>query len=207
VSDNALTDETLARLLVRGPRPVRVQLAEYDPQWPARFEARAVELRRILGDRARLIEQIGSTSVPGLAAKPIIDIVVGIDDPDDEPAYLPDLEAAGYDHDQREGIGRRPAVRHGETPRPHAHPRAIQPETGPPQQVVRTLLMDLDDHAATFRFLVRDRAGQFTTAFDSVLTGPASPPRRFQLDVRERRFARSEPRCCAKLPSPSRGSR
>jgi GrpB-like predicted nucleotidyltransferase (UPF0157 family) len=44
----------------------------------------------------------GSTSVPGLAAKPIVDIVVGIDDPDDEPAFLPDLEAAGYELRVRE---------------------------------------------------------------------------------------------------------
>jgi GrpB-like predicted nucleotidyltransferase (UPF0157 family) len=46
-----------------------------------------------MGPRLRLIEHIGSTSVPGLAAKPIIDIVIGIDDPDDEPSYLPCLEA------------------------------------------------------------------------------------------------------------------
>lgn len=51
----------------------------------------------MLGDRARLVEHVGSTAVPGLAAKPIVDIVVGIDDPDDEQAYLPDLEAAGYE--------------------------------------------------------------------------------------------------------------
>jgi GrpB-like predicted nucleotidyltransferase (UPF0157 family) len=87
---------------VHGPRPTRVTLVEHDPRWADRFAARAAELRRVLGDRARLIEHVGSTSVPGLAAKPIIDIVVGIDDPDDEPAYLPDLEAAGYDLRVRE---------------------------------------------------------------------------------------------------------
>jgi len=87
---------------VNGPRAVWVELSEYDRRWPARFEKRAAELRAILADRARLIEHIGSTSVPGLAAKPIIDIVVGIDDPDDEPAYLPDLQAAGYDLRVRE---------------------------------------------------------------------------------------------------------
>jgi GrpB-like predicted nucleotidyltransferase (UPF0157 family) len=123
VSDSPLTEDALARLLVHGPRPVRVQLAEYDPQWPARFDARAAELRRILGDRARLIEHIGSTSVPGLAAKPIIDIVVGIDDPDDEPAYLPDLEAAGYDLRVREPQHR--CLRIGEPDEPvnlHCYP-------------------------------------------------------------------------------------
>jgi GrpB-like predicted nucleotidyltransferase (UPF0157 family) len=129
VPDDRLTDEALARVLVRGPRPARVQLDEYDPRWPARFEARAAELRRTLGDRARLIEHIGSTSVPGLAAKPIIDIVVGIDDPDDEAAYLPDLEAAGYDLRVREPKHR--CLRVGEPDEPvnlHCYP-PDHPET------------------------------------------------------------------------------
>jgi GrpB-like predicted nucleotidyltransferase (UPF0157 family) len=102
VSDKPLTDDALAEVLVDGPRPTWVTLSAYDPAWPARFEARAAELRAVLGERARLVEHIGSTSVSGLAAKPTIDIVVGIDDPDDEPAYLPDLEAAGYDLRVRE---------------------------------------------------------------------------------------------------------
>lgn len=87
---------------MRGPQPTKPTIVDYDPGWPLRFERRAAELRAILSERARLIEHIGSTSVPGLAAKPIIDIVVGIEDPDDEPAYLPDLEAAGYDLRVRE---------------------------------------------------------------------------------------------------------
>lgn len=97
-----LTDEHLASVLVHGLRPVRVTLAAYDPDWPARFAARAAGLRGILGDRARQIEHIGSTAVPGLAAKPVIDIVVAIDDVDDEPAYAADLENAGYELRVRE---------------------------------------------------------------------------------------------------------
>ena len=97
VPDEPLSDETLAAFLVHGPRAVWVELSEYDPAWAERFEARAAELRAVLGDRARLVEHIGSTSVPWLAAKPIVDIVVGIDDPDDEPAYLYVLEAVGYE--------------------------------------------------------------------------------------------------------------
>ena len=93
---DALTDEQLAAMLVNGPRPTRVVLADPDPTWPARYDGAADRLRVTLGPRLRLIEHIGSTSVPGLAAKSIIDIVIGIDDPDDEPSYLPCLEAAGY---------------------------------------------------------------------------------------------------------------
>lgn len=127
--DKPLTDDILAELLVDGPRPVWVQLSDYDPRWPVRFEARAAELRAVLGDRARLIEHIGSTSVPGLAAKPVIDIVVGIDDPDDEPAYLPDLEAVGYDLRVREPRHR--CLRIGEPEEPvnlHCYPPE-HPET------------------------------------------------------------------------------
>lgn len=93
---DAPTDDALAAKLVHGLQPTRVTIVAYDPDWPGRFEARATELRAILGDRARLIEHIGSTSVPGLAAKPIIDVVVGIDDPDEEAAFVPDLEVHGY---------------------------------------------------------------------------------------------------------------
>ncbi|WP_433288778.1 GrpB family protein [Pseudonocardia sp. CA-142604] len=102
MSREALTDDVLGSKLVHGLRPTRVVIAEYDPVWPVRFAARAAELRHILGDRARLIEHVGSTSVPGLAAKPIVDIVVGIDDPDDDQAFIPDLEAAGYELRVRE---------------------------------------------------------------------------------------------------------
>ncbi len=93
--EKPLIDETLAEVLVNGPPPHLGDPQRVPPGLPARFEARAAELRAVLGDRARLVEHIGSTAVPGLAAKPTIDILVGIDDPDDEPAYLRDLLAAG----------------------------------------------------------------------------------------------------------------
>ena len=73
-----------------------VQLASYDPRWPAWYEREAARIRSVLGDRVVLLEHVGSTSVPGLAAKPIIDILLVVADPADEPSYLPPLEQAGY---------------------------------------------------------------------------------------------------------------
>ena len=73
-----------------------VELADYDPAWPALFECEAERIRGALGERALVLEHAGSTSVPGLAAKPIIDIVLGVADSSDEAAYVPPLEAAGY---------------------------------------------------------------------------------------------------------------
>jgi GrpB-like predicted nucleotidyltransferase (UPF0157 family) len=102
VIDKPLTDEVLPKCSCLGQARVRFEMSDYDPRWPTRFEARADELRAVLSDRCRLIEHIGSTSVPGLAAKPVIDIALGIDEPDDEPAYLPDLEAIGYELRVRE---------------------------------------------------------------------------------------------------------
>jgi GrpB-like predicted nucleotidyltransferase (UPF0157 family) len=78
------------------PHNASITLAEYDPGWPALFAREAGRIRAILGARALLVEHVGSTSVPGLAAKPIIDIVLAVADSADEPAYVPAMEAAGY---------------------------------------------------------------------------------------------------------------
>ena len=75
---------------------MRVVIAEYDPEWPARFEREAEHVRAVLGTRVLELEHVGSTSVPGLAAKPIIDMLLVVPDSADEPAYVPDMLAAGY---------------------------------------------------------------------------------------------------------------
>jgi GrpB-like predicted nucleotidyltransferase (UPF0157 family) len=73
-----------------------IHLADYDPTWRVLYEHEAMRIRAALGDRVRILEHAGSTSVPGLAAKPIIDIVLGVADPVDEDRYVSDLESSGY---------------------------------------------------------------------------------------------------------------
>jgi len=73
-----------------------VLLAGYDPEWPKQYQREAERIRAVLGGRVLLLEHVGSTAVPGLAAKPIIDILLVVADPADEEAYVPDLERAGY---------------------------------------------------------------------------------------------------------------
>jgi len=73
-----------------------IHIADYSSDWPRLFTSEAARLQATLGDRVRLLEHVGSTSVPGLAAKPKIDILLGIANSADEPAYVPDLESAGY---------------------------------------------------------------------------------------------------------------
>jgi GrpB-like predicted nucleotidyltransferase (UPF0157 family) len=95
-------DAYLDEVIVGERGPIRVSLSEYDESWPQRFDEHRSRIRAALPDRARMIEHIGSTSVPGLAAKPIIDVLVVVDDIDDESAYLPALESAGYELRVRE---------------------------------------------------------------------------------------------------------
>lgn len=94
-----MSEEQIRAAFVGGAPPVLaapVTLVDYDPGWPALFEREAERIRGALGDRVVRLEHTGSTSVPGLAAKPIIDMLLAVFDSSDEAAYLPALEAAGY---------------------------------------------------------------------------------------------------------------
>jgi len=73
-----------------------IQIADYDPEWPRLFAREARRIQAVLGDRVLLIEHVGSTSVPGLAAKPRIDVLLVVADSADELSYVPALEAAAY---------------------------------------------------------------------------------------------------------------
>ena len=92
------TDEELRAVTVGeiAEHNTTIELAEYDPQWPLLYEREAARIGEALGSKALRIEHVGSTSVPGLAAKPLIDIVLVVADAADEDAYVPPLEAAGY---------------------------------------------------------------------------------------------------------------
>jgi GrpB-like predicted nucleotidyltransferase (UPF0157 family) len=74
----------------------KIELCEYDPQWPALYAKEEARVRHGLGERALRIEHAGSTAVPGLIAKPIIDMVLVVADSADEARYVPALEAHGY---------------------------------------------------------------------------------------------------------------
>jgi len=73
-----------------------VAVVSYDPTWPATFREVAAEVRAALGPVAREVLHIGSTAVPGLAAKPVVDVALLVGDSADEAAYLAPLTAIGY---------------------------------------------------------------------------------------------------------------
>jgi GrpB-like predicted nucleotidyltransferase (UPF0157 family) len=92
------TQEELDAAWIDGPPIVTgpVVVVEYDGEWPELFQREVQRIRELLGDAVVSIEHVGSTSVPGLAAKPIIDIDLVVPSSSDEATYVPPLEAAGY---------------------------------------------------------------------------------------------------------------
>jgi GrpB-like predicted nucleotidyltransferase (UPF0157 family) len=86
-----------ANAWVGGSAPVvGIEVSDPDPAWPRRYDDLAARIRVALGWRVLELEHVGSTSVPGLAAKPIIDVDLTVADPGREEDYVPALEAAGF---------------------------------------------------------------------------------------------------------------
>lgn len=108
---------------VDGARPMPgIEVVEADPRWPADFTRLSEQITAALGSRALAVEHVGSTSVPGLPAKPIIDIDLTVADPADEAAWLPALEALGFELVIREAWWHEHrALRYGGPPRCNLH--------------------------------------------------------------------------------------
>ena len=88
----------LDAVTIGGAQPLTQPIAirAYDPEWPELYAREEARIRSVLGGRVVRIEHVGSTSVPGLPAKPIIDVVLEVPDSSKEDLYAPDLKAAGY---------------------------------------------------------------------------------------------------------------
>lgn len=97
-TDVGAYDRELAEITIGGAKPLTkpIEIRDYDPAWPTLYELAEREIRAALGDRVVRLEHAGSTSVPGLAAKPIVDVVLEVADSASEEAYVPPLEVAGY---------------------------------------------------------------------------------------------------------------
>ncbi len=148
----------LDRVLIGGREPAEISVVDYDERWPVRFRALAERIRQALGDDALGIEHIGSTSVPGLAAKPIVDVLLTVADVNDEAAYLPALESAGFLLRVRE-----PAHRMVRTPARHVHVHVYEPGRPEVRDYIDLrdwLRVDAEDrelYAATKRRLARQK--------------------------------------------------
>ena len=172
------TPEQMAVAMVGEPpaRWTSVVIVDYDPGWPDRFAAVRSLLTATLGDRIAAVEHVGSTSVPGLAAKPIIDVDLLLPDTADESSYLPALHEAGYRLVLREPwwYGHRMLVSSAEDVHLHVWPQ------GAPEPIRHRLFRDwLRSHpedralyAATKRRLAdetADRPGDYSLAKNAVI--------------------------------------
>jgi GrpB-like predicted nucleotidyltransferase (UPF0157 family) len=98
-AEKATTDEYLRTVTIgeRKPHNNTIHLASYDPNWPLLFERLANRVRNSLSGKVILLEHVGSTSIPNLSAKPVIDMILAVVDSTEEPSYVPPLEAEGFE--------------------------------------------------------------------------------------------------------------
>ena len=144
----------------RPAAPYEIQVVEYDERWPADFERVARRVRDALGDAVLEIHHVGSTSVPGLPAKPVIDTDLVVADPADEPSYVPALEAAGFVHTIREPWWHEHRLLKHDEPPTHLH--VFGPDC---PEVVRHLmfhawLVEHDDERERYAAAKRAAAGE-----------------------------------------------
>jgi GrpB-like predicted nucleotidyltransferase (UPF0157 family) len=161
------TPEEIARARVAPVEAAVVEVVAPDPAWPEAFQHLRRSLVEVLGERALAIEHVGSTSVPGLWAKPLIDVDLTVADSGDEAAYLPDLEAAGFELRVREPEWEEHRCLRGAAPAANVHvwsPGAVEPRrTAAFRDWLRTHADDRDAYAA----LKRDLATRgFTDVMD-----------------------------------------
>lgn len=146
----------LDRVLIGGREPAEISVVDYDERWPMRFREIAEGVRRAMGEDALGVDHIGSTSVPGLAAKPIVDVLLTVADVSNEAAYLPALESAGFLLRVRE-----PAHRMVRTPARDVHVHVYEPDRPEVRDYLDLrdwLRVDAEDrerYAATKRMLAR----------------------------------------------------
>ena len=96
-------DEIVAAIIGElKPYAVKVLIEDYKPEWPTWYAAAKAAIRGVLGPLVLRIEHTGSTAVPGLAAKSVIDMLLVVPDTGDEAAYVPALESVGYTLGSRE---------------------------------------------------------------------------------------------------------
>ncbi len=137
-------------------------LVDYQPDWPELFEDEAHLIREACGDRLLLIEHIGSTSVRGLAAKPILDIMPLLANFEDGFELTPSMEALGYESSGEFGIEGRHYFAKGSPRTHHVH----MYETGDSEAVRRLLFRDYlrthSDVAGDYARLKRRLAEELT---------------------------------------------
>jgi GrpB-like predicted nucleotidyltransferase (UPF0157 family) len=97
-ANTPMTEAQILAVTVGARKPLNstITLIAYNPAWPSLFARLEKKIRKALGDDVLSLEHVGSTSVPGLSAKPVIDMVLVVADSSDEPSYVAALEEEGF---------------------------------------------------------------------------------------------------------------
>lgn len=144
------------------PRDPPIVVADYDPRWPLAFAEEAARIREACGgDALAAIEHIGSTAVPGLAAKPIIDIMPGVLDIGRAERLIPAMQSLGYESLGAYGIERRLYFRRGEPRSHHVHMVELGGEFWRRHLLFRDHLRANPAQAAEYARLKRELASRF----------------------------------------------
>lgn len=137
-------------------------LQEYDPAWPRLFEGLRGRLLDVLGELAVAVEHVGSTAVPGLAAKPVVDIDAVVPSAEDVPLAIERLERAGYRHEGDLGIPSREAFEPpADAPWHHLYVLPADSEELRRMLVFRDYLRAHPEEASTYAALKREAARRF----------------------------------------------
>ena len=156
-----VSDADIAAARVAGVRASPPEVVAPDPAWPERFVEVREQLGGALGDVALEISHVGSTSVPGLWAKPIIDVDLLVPDNADETAYVPALEALGYELRVREPDWFEHRCLAGPAPKANVHVWAAgATQEAQRHAAFRDWLVADDDDRAAYGALKRDLAAQ-----------------------------------------------
>jgi len=138
----------------------RIVIVDYDPTWPEQFQRLGTRLREALGPLALRIDHIGSTSVPGLAAKPILDVQISVTSLEPVSTYQPGLESAGFRWQADNPERTKRYFREAAGPRIHIHVRAAGSWSEQFALLMRDYLRAQPDEAARYAALKRELAGR-----------------------------------------------
>lgn len=153
-----------------------VVVAPYDPAWPALFIAEATRIQAVLDacGVSLVLEHTGSTAVPGLDAKPVLDIIAGRAAGADRDATIDALQAAGYDHRGEQGIPGRDFFRRGDPRQYHVHLAEIGSEFWRDQRAFRDYLRANPAEAADYARLKHELAARFPRDREAYIEGKSA---------------------------------
>jgi GrpB-like predicted nucleotidyltransferase (UPF0157 family) len=172
-------------LTVRSHPAYPVEIAEHDPRWKEEFARAREEILGAIGPQAEAVEHVGSTSVPGLAAKPIVDILVGVRRFPLAVEQIDALCALGYSYHGESGIPGRQYFNYGWPRTRHLHAFAHRSPEFMRHVVFRDYLRAHPVEAKEYEALKRSLAGRFREDREAYTSGKTE----FVRSMEEKAFA------------------